>query len=46
VWVGIGALGAAILGMILFHEPVSILRIGFLAMLVIAILGLKFTSAM
>ncbi len=45
VWVGIGALGAAILGMILFHEPASSLRIVFLAMLVIAILGLKFTSA-
>lgn len=44
VWVGIGAFGAAILGMILFGEPVSALRIGFLAMLLTAILGLKFTS--
>lgn len=45
VWVGIGALGAAILGIVLFHETVSLLRIVFLAMLLIAILGLKFTSA-
>lgn len=45
VWVGIGALGAAILGIVLFHESVSLLRIIFLTMLLIAILGLKFTSA-
>lgn len=44
VWVGIGALGAAILGIVLFQESASLLRIGFLAMLLISILGLKFTS--
>lgn len=45
IWVGIGALGAAILGIFLFHESASLLRLGFLALLLIAILGLKFTSA-
>ena len=45
VWVGIGALGAAILGIVLFKEPVSALRIVFLGMLLVAILGLKMTSA-
>lgn len=44
VWVGIGALGAAILGIILFHESITPLRILFLAMLFVSILGLKFTS--
>jgi quaternary ammonium compound-resistance protein SugE len=44
VWVGIGALGAAVLGIILFGEPVTLARVGFLAMLVIAIIGLKATS--
>src|SRR5688572_13873139 len=44
VWVGIGALGAAILGIILFHEPVTAARMGFLALLVIALVGLKMTS--
>ena len=44
IWVGIGALGAAIFGIVLFHESVSLLRIGFIAMLFIAILGIKFTS--
>lgn len=44
VWVGIGALGAAILGVVLFHESISLLRVFFLSLLLIAILGLKFTS--
>jgi quaternary ammonium compound-resistance protein SugE len=41
VWVGIGSLGAAVLGIILFQEPVSFARILFLAMLLISIIGLK-----
>jgi len=44
VWVGIGALGAAILGVILFSEPVTVSRVVFLGMLLIAIVGLKATS--
>jgi quaternary ammonium compound-resistance protein SugE len=44
VWVGIGAMGAAVLGMILFDEPVSVARVGFLMLLLISIIGLKVTS--
>lgn len=44
VWVGIGALGAAILGILLFHEPVSPARIFFLGLLIVAIIGLKSTA--
>jgi quaternary ammonium compound-resistance protein SugE len=44
VWVGIGALGAAILGVVLFHEPLTWPRVTFLAMLLISIVGLKATS--
>lgn len=44
VWVGIGALGAAVLGIVLFREPVSALRISFLALLLIAIVGVKLTA--
>ena len=44
VWVGIGALGAAILGVVLFHEPVTAARVVFLVMLLTAIVGLKITS--
>lgn len=44
VWVGIGALGAAILGIILFNESSSPLRLCFLALLLISIVGLKITA--
>ena len=44
VWVGIGALGAAIFGVILFREPLTPARILFLAMLLVSIVGLKLTS--
>ncbi len=44
VWVGIGATGAAILGVALFREPLTLGRTLFLALLVVAILGLKLTA--
>lgn len=44
VWVGIGALGAAVLGIVLFDEPVTLARIGFLAMLLVSIVGLKWSA--
>ncbi|HET9450758.1 MAG TPA: quaternary ammonium compound efflux SMR transporter SugE [Aggregicoccus sp.] len=44
VWVGIGALGAAVLGILLFQEPVTLARLGFLALLLVAIIGLKVSS--
>lgn len=44
VWVGIGAFGAAILGIVLFGEPVTAARMGFLALLLVAIVGLKVTA--
>lgn len=44
IWVGIGALGAAVLGIILFNDALSPAKIIFLAMLLIAVVGLKFTS--
>lgn len=45
VWVGIGALGAAILGIILFNESVTGARLTFLCLLCISILGLKFSGS-
>jgi len=45
IWVGIGAVGAATLGMIFFDEPRTPARIFFLALLVAAIIGLKLTSS-
>ncbi|UHQ98065.1 multidrug efflux SMR transporter (plasmid) [Natrinema zhouii] len=45
VWTGIGAVGTALLGMILFDEPVSFFRILFIGVIVIGIVGLNITSA-
>lgn len=44
VWVGIGAAGTAIGGMLLFAEPPSPARLVLLALLVTAIVGLKVTT--
>lgn len=44
IWTGIGAAGAVILGIILFGEPRSFLRLMFVAFILIGIIGLKATS--
>jgi quaternary ammonium compound-resistance protein SugE len=41
VWTGIGAVGAAVLGMVLFKEPVTTARILCISAIVGGILGLK-----
>ncbi|MFN8899474.1 MAG: quaternary ammonium compound efflux SMR transporter SugE [Pseudomonadota bacterium] len=41
VWVGIGAVGTAVLGMVLFHEPATAGRIASLGLIVAGIVGLK-----
>ena len=45
VWTGIGAVGVAILGMILFGEPRTLLRIGSILLIVAGIVGLKLVTA-
>ncbi|MCK6592524.1 MAG: quaternary ammonium compound efflux SMR transporter SugE [Polyangiaceae bacterium] len=44
VWVGIGAVGTAIGGMLLLGEPISLSRIALLGVLVASIIGLKLTA--
>ena len=44
VWTGIGAVGVAILGMVLFDEPRTLWRIGCIVLIVAGILGLKFLA--
>ncbi len=44
VWTGIGAVGAAIMGMVLLGESTNIARIISLCLIVVGILGLKFSS--
>jgi quaternary ammonium compound-resistance protein SugE len=45
VWTGIGAVGTAILGIILFNELREIARIVCIALIVAGIAGLKLTSS-
>jgi quaternary ammonium compound-resistance protein SugE len=44
IWVGIGAVGTVILGIWLFNEPVSPLRIISLLLIIAGIIGLKLAS--
>lgn len=45
VWTGIGAVGTVILGAILFNEPLGFVRVLFLALILIGIIGLKFVES-
>ena len=40
VWTGIGAVGTASLGIVLFDEPATLLRLGFVGLIVVGIVGL------
>lgn len=44
IWVGIGAAGAVILGIVLLGEPATLARVFFLVLLLVAIIGLKLTG--
>jgi len=44
VWVGIGAVGTALGGMLLLGEPVSASRLSLLGVLLASIIGLKLTA--
>lgn len=44
IWTGIGTIGTAILGMMLFHEPATALRLASIGLIVAGIVGLKLLS--
>ena len=44
IWTGIGIVGTVILGIILFDEPISFIRLLFLSLILIGIVGLKLTQ--
>lgn len=44
VWVGVGAVGTAVLGIVLFGEPATAGRIASLGLIVAGIVGLKLAS--
>lgn len=45
VWTGIGAVGTAVFGIVLFGEAASIARLGCIGLIVAGIVGLKIASA-
>ncbi len=44
IWTGIGAIGTVVAGIILFNEPRDWIRMFFLAMILVGIIGLKTSS--
>lgn len=44
VWTGIGALGTVLVGILVFKEPTTFLRLFFLTTLIASIIGLKVVS--
>ena len=44
VWVGVGAVGTAILGIVLFNEPANAGRLGSRGVILAGIIGLKLAS--
>jgi len=44
VWTGIGAVGAFVLGLLLFSEPATLARFFFVGLIVAGIVGLKLVS--
>ena len=45
VWTGIGTAGAVLLGILLFNEPATLLRLAFVGLIVAGIVGLKLVTA-
>lgn len=41
VWTGIGAVGAVVVGILFFNEPITFWRIFFITTLILSIVGLK-----
>jgi quaternary ammonium compound-resistance protein SugE len=44
VWTGIGAAGTVILGIVLFGEPATLVRLGCVGLIVAGIAGLKLVT--
>lgn len=44
IWVGVGAVGTVILGIVLFHEPMNALRMISVGLIIAGLIGLKLAS--
>jgi quaternary ammonium compound-resistance protein SugE len=45
IWTGIGSVGTAVLGILLFREPATVARLVCIALIVTGIVGLKLASS-
>ncbi|QSJ20161.1 quaternary ammonium compound efflux SMR transporter SugE [Nostoc sp. UHCC 0702] len=45
IWTGIGAIGTAVLGIILFREPATLGRMICISLIVLGVVGLRFVSS-
>lgn len=43
VWTGMGAVGGAVIGILMFNEPATALRMGCVGLIVLGVIGLKLT---
>lgn len=44
VWTGLGAVGITLLGVIVFQDPLGAARLGFLALIIVGVVGLKLST--
>ena len=44
-WTGLGAVGTVALGIVIYHEPVTALRIGCIALIVVGVTGLRLAAS-
>ena len=44
IWTGIGTVGTAVLGIMIFHEPATALRLASIGLIIAGIIGLKLVS--
>jgi quaternary ammonium compound-resistance protein SugE len=44
IYTSIGAIGTVLIGMLFFKEPTSLLRIGFILLIITGVIGLKTTA--
>ena len=41
IWTGIGTLGTTLIGILIFHDPVNIMRVACIGFILVGIMGLK-----
>jgi quaternary ammonium compound-resistance protein SugE len=44
MWTGIGATGTLIIGIVFFNDPANLFRLFFASLIIVGIIGLKFTA--